>query len=181
MVVCLILVYRLGVVCGEGNRERIIKEIRNSWVICMALSVVVAAVCFFAYPRMVDLFMGDNGANTTLISRHAVMDLYFVCIATPFYTANNIFTNVYEVRELVKFAHLNYILETCVFYILFSVVLSQLMGVTGLWAAYPAAEASTLAVNFIVMILYNRRLPAGWMDFLFPGPERVLPETEGRK
>lgn len=178
MALCLILVYRLGVVYGEGNKERIAKEIKNSWIICMALSVAVAIVCFFVYPRMVDLFVGDNGPNTALIKQNAVIDLYFVCLATPFYAANNIFTSVYEVRELVKHAHLNYALETCVFFILYSVVLSPLMGVTGLWAAYPAAEASTLVVNIILMILYNKRLPAGWIDFMFPGPERAKENTE---
>ena len=178
MAICLILVYRLGVVYGEGNKERIAKEIKNSWIICMALSVAVAIVCFFVYPRMVDLFVGDNGPNTALIKQNAVIDLYFVCLATPFYAANNIFTSVYEVRELVKHAHLNYALETCVLFILYSVVLSPLMGVTGLWAAYPAAEATTLIVNIILMILYNKRLPAGWIDFMFPGPERAKENTE---
>ncbi len=174
MAMCLILVYRLGVVYGEGNRERIRNEIRNAWIICMALSVAVAVLCFFVYPRMVELFVGDNGPNTALIKRNAVIDLCLVSLGTPFYAANNIFTSVYEVRELVKHAHLNYLLETCVLFILFSMVLSRFMGVTGLWAAYPAAEASTLAVNFLLMILYNRRLPSGWMDFMFPGPDGSL-------
>ena len=171
MALCLILVYRLGIIYGEGNKDRITKEIRNTWIVCMALSVAVAVVCFFAYPRMVEFFVGENGPNTALIKQNAVIDLYFVCLATPFYAANNIFTSVYEVRELVKYAHLNYLLETCVFFILFSVVLSRFIGVTGLWAAYPAAEASTLVVNFILMIRFNNRLPAGWRDFMFPGPE----------
>ena len=171
MAMCLILVYRLGIIFGEGNKERMKKEIKNTWIVCMVLSVVVAGVCFIVYPHMVEYIVGDLGKNTALIKDQAVVDLYFVCLAVPFYTANNIFTSVYEVRELVKHAHLNYLLETCVLYIFYSVVLSQMIGVTGLWAAYPAAEASTLLVNVILMILYNKRLPAGWMDFMFPGPD----------
>ena len=171
MAACLILVYRLGIVYGEGIKDRIKKEIKNTWIVCMALSVIIAGICFVVYPRMVEYIVGDIGANTALIKDQAVVDLYFVCLAVPFYTANNIFTSVYEVRELVKHAHLNYFLETCLLYIFYSVVLSQLIGVTGLWAAYPAAEASTLLVNVILMILYNKRLPAGWIDFMFPGPD----------
>ena len=171
MAMCLILVYRLGIVCGEGNKDRIKKEIKNTWIVCMSLSVVVAGVCLIVYPHMVEYIVGDLGKNTALIKDQAVIDLYFVCLGVPFYAANNIFTSVYEVRELVKHAHLNYLLETCVLYIFYSVVLSQLLGVTGLWIAYPAAEATTLLVNVILMILYNKRLPAGWMDLMFPGPD----------
>ena len=171
MAMCLILVYRLGIVYGEGNKERIKKEIKNSWIVCITLSIIISGICFIVYPLMVEYIVGDIGKNTTLIKEQAVIDLYYVCLGVPFYTANNIFTSVYEVRELVKHAHLNYFLETCALYIFYSVALSQLIGVKGLWAAYPAAEATTLLVNVILMLLYNKRIPAGWMDFMFPGPD----------
>lgn len=167
---CTILVYRLGVVYGEGNRERLKKEIKKTWIVCLILSVVVAVICLILYPYMVMYIVEGFGPNTALIKEEAIKDLCLVSIATPFYAANNIFTSVYEVRELVKHAHLNYILETCLLYVFFSVLLSQMIGVAGLWAAYPAAEASTLLVNFALMIIYNKRLPADWLDFMFPGP-----------
>ena len=116
--------------------------------------------------------MGDNGPNTAESVWHARYFLTCSCIGLPFYVANNLFTSVYEVQELLKHVHLNYFLEIFGFITLYSVILCNAVGLTGLWIAYPLAEASALLVNFILLCVHNRRLPKDWLDLSFSPKEK---------
>lgn len=169
---CLLLVERFGMTVGSGNKERLRREIKYSWIACVGISVLGAVGLYFLYPVMVELFMGDNGPNTAEIVRHARYFLTCSCIGLPFYVANNLFTSVYEVQELLKHVHLNYFLETFGFITLYSVILCNAVGLTGLWIAYPLAEASALLVNFILLCVHNRRLPKDWLDLSFSPKEK---------
>jgi hypothetical protein len=75
---------------------------------------------------------------------------------------------VYEVRELLKHAHLNYFLEQVGFALIYNVGLGWLMGPVGIWIAYPLTEATTLLVNFILVTVHNHRFPRDWIDLSFP-------------
>ena len=169
---CLLLVERYGMTVGSGDKERLRREIKYSWIACIGISVLAAVGFYFLYPVMVELFMGDNGPNTAEIVRHARFFLTCSCIGLPFYVANNLFTSVYEVQELLKHVHLNYFLEIFGFITLYSVVLCNAIGLTGLWIAYPLAEASALLVNFILLCAHNRRLPKTWLDLSFSPREK---------
>ena len=169
---CLLLVERFGMTVGSGDRERLRREIKYSWIACIGISVAAAVGLFFLYPVMVELFMGDNGPNTAEIVRHARYFLACSCVGLPFYVANNLFTSVYEVQELLGHLHLNYFLEIFGFITLYSAILCQAVGLTGLWLAYPLAEASALLVNFILLCAHNRRLPKDWLDLSFSPREK---------
>ena len=165
---CILLVNRIGLAVGSGDKERIRREIKYSWLVCVGVAIAAAIGLAFLYPRMVELFMGDNGEHTAEIVWHAKYYLICTCVGLPFYVANCIFTSVYEVKELLKHAHLNYFLELVGFALIFTICLGSLMGLVGIWIAYPLAEAATLLVNFILVIIHNHRFPASWMDLSFP-------------
>lgn len=165
---CILLVNRIGLAVGSGDKERIRREIKYSWLVCVGIAMAAAVVLAFLYPQMVELFMGDNGEHTAQIVWHAKYYLICTCVGLPFYVANNLFTSVYEVKELLKHAHLNYFIEQVGFALAYSIGLGCLMGPVGIWIAYPLAEATTLLVNFILVTVHNRRFPGSWMDLSFP-------------
>ena len=165
---CILLVNRIGLAVGSGDKARIRREIKYSWLACVGIAIVSAMGLAFLYPRLVELFMGENGAHTAQIIWHAKYYLICTCIGLPFYVANNLFTSVYEVKELLKHAHLNYFLEQVGFALIYNVGLGWLMGPVGIWIAYPLTEATTLLVNFILVTVHNHRFPRNWMDLSFP-------------
>ena len=165
---CVLLVNRIGLAVGSGDEMRIRREIKYSWLVCVGIAIAAAIGLAFLYPAMVALFMGDNGEHTAQIVWHAKYYLICTCVGLPFYVGNNLFTSVYEVKELLKHAHLNYFLEQVGFALAFAIGLGSLMGPVGVWIAYPMAEAATLLVNFILVTVHNRRFPRSWMDLSFP-------------
>ena len=165
---CILLVDRFGMAVGSRDAPRIRRELKRAWIACLAVSMAGAVLLTFVYPEMVDLFIGEYGEYTAEIAYHACFYLICTCIGLPFYVANNIFTSVYEVQELLGHVHLNYFIEVFGFITVYCLVLGMTMGITGIWIAYPLAEISTLVVNFILLILHNHRLPKDWMDMVFP-------------
>ena len=165
---CVLLVDRIGMAVGSRDALRIRKELKRAWIACLSVSIVGAIVLAFVYPEMVDLFIGEYGENTAEIAHHACFYLICTCIGLPFYVANNIFTSVYEVQELLRHVHLTYFIEVFGFITVYCLVLGLSMGVIGIWIAYPLAEMSTLVVNFALLIIHNKRLPRDWMDMVFP-------------
>ncbi|MBQ3424499.1 MAG: MATE family efflux transporter [Clostridia bacterium] len=174
---CILLVDRIGMAVGSGDPARIRREIRFSWIACVGASVLLAAGLAFVYPPLVEVFMGDNGANTDLIIHHARLYLLCTCAGLPFYVANNVFTSVYEVRELLRHAHLNYFLELLGFALIYGIGLGTLLGPVGLWIAYPLTELSTLLVNFILVWAHNGHFPRSWTDLSFP----AIPKKEAKQ
>lgn len=174
---CILLVNRFGLAVGSKDAERIRREIKYSWLACIGISIAAAIALAFLYPLMVELFMGDNGEHTAQIIWHAKYYLICTCVGLPFYVANNLFTSVYEVKEMLKHAHLNYFIEVLGFALIYGVVLGSLMGPVGLWISYPLTEATTLLVNFILVTVHNRRLPRKWMDLSFPNKETEATEA----
>ena len=165
---CILLVNRIGLAVGSGDKARIRREIKYSWLVCTGIAIAAGVGLAFLYPQLVELFMGDNGEHTAQIVWHAKYYLVCTCVGLPFYVANNLFTSVYEVKELLKHAHLNYFLEQVGFALIYIIGLGCLMGPVGIWIAYPLTEATTLLVNFILVTVHNHRFPASWMDLSFP-------------
>ena len=87
---CILLVNRIGLAVGSGDKARIRREIKYSWLACVGIAIVLAMGLAFLYPRLVELFMGDNGAHTAQIIWHAKYYLICTCIGLPFYVANNL-------------------------------------------------------------------------------------------
>ena len=174
---CILLVNRIGLAVGSKDAERIRREIKYSWLACVGIAIAAGVGLAFLYPAMVELFMGDNGEHTEQIIWHAKYYLICTCVGLPFYVANNLFTSVYEVREMLKHAHLNYFLEVLGFALIYNISLGLLMGPVGLWIAYPLTEATTLLVNFILVTVHNRRFPKDWMDLSFPRKQTEATEA----
>jgi len=165
---CILLVNRIGLAVGSADKGRIRREIKYSWLACVGIAAISALGLAFLYPQLVELFMGDNGEHTGQIVWHAKYYLTCTCVGLPFYVANNLFSSVYEVKEMLKHVHLNYLLEQVIFALAYTIGLGCLMGPVGIWIAYPLTEATTLLVNFVLVTVHNRRFPRSWMDLSFP-------------
>ena len=163
-----LLVERIGISVGSGDTGRIRKETRNAWIACTAIAVAAGFLLAFLYPRLADLFLGDIGANRDKILYHADYFLICTCIGLPFYVGNNIFTSIYEVREMLAHAHVSYFLEIFGMVTIYSLALGTLIGIKGVWIAYPLAEATVFVLNIVLLILHTGDLPRRWLDLSFP-------------
>ncbi len=166
-----LLVERIGISVGSGDTGRIRKETRNAWIACTAIAVAASFLLAFLYPRLADLFLGDIGANRDKILYHADYFLICTCIGLPFYVGNNIFTSIYEVREMLAHAHVSYFLEIFGMVTIYSLALGTLIGIKGVWIAYPLAEATVFVLNIVLLILHTGDLPRRWLDLSFPKSE----------
>lgn len=99
---CLLLVDRIGLAVGSGDKERLRQELKYSWLVCIGIAFVLGMMFIFLYPQLVDLFLGDIGPERAEVIHHSAYFLICTCIGLPFYVANNVFTSVYEVRECLS-------------------------------------------------------------------------------
>lgn len=106
-----------------------------------------------------------------MILYHADYFLICTCIGLPFYVGNNIFTSIYEVREMLAHAHVSYFLEIFGMVTIYSLALGTLIGIKGVWIAYPLAEATVFVLNIVLLILHTGDLPRRWLDLSFPKQE----------
>jgi len=49
-----------------------------------------------------------------------------------------------------------------------SMALGTLIGIKGVWIAYPLAEATVFVLNIVLLILHTGDLPRRWLDLSFP-------------
>jgi len=52
-----------------------------------------------------------------------------------------------------------------------SMALGTLIGIKGVWIAYPLAEATVFVLNIVLLILHTGDLPRRWLDLSFPKSE----------
>lgn len=156
-------------VCAKyvGSRD----EKKSSEAYTSILLTETGILLAFLYPHLADLFLGDIGANRDMILYHADYFLICTCIGLPFYVRNNIFTSIYEVREMLAHAHVSYFLEIFGMVTIYSLALGTLIGIKGVWIAYPLAEATVFVLNIVLLILHTRGLPRRWLDLSFPKQE----------
>lgn len=156
----------IGTAYGSRDREKY-----HDYVSTVAKSIVKIAVTggivlmLTAWP-LLSVFVGENESREVFDIALKLMFIYGFHFI--FYLMNNMFSSLYETIGLLKYAHLNYVLEV-VFYAVLMLVMGYTIGVDGIWFAQPISEIILLFFNLGLAWKSCGHLPRCFADLSFDG------------
>lgn len=134
----------IGSVSGSPDREKYSAYARTVAKSIVKIAVVGGLVlALTAWPILSLLY---NKSESPVVFNIALKLMFVYSFHFVFYLINNMFSGWYETIGLLKFAHINYLLEV----VLYSVLMVSLgfgMGIDGVWYAHPIAEILLLGFN----------------------------------
>ncbi len=83
-----------------------------------------------------------------------------------FYLMNNAFSSLYETVGLLKYAHLNYLMEVLLYSVLM-LFLGNTVGINGIWFAQPVSEVLLLLFNLALAWKNCGHFPRSFLDLSF--------------
>lgn len=149
----------VGFQYGAGNREKLRKIYRISFLSVAVSSVVVVAVAIIFSPTIVAIFTKEQRTWELASAGFRLFAINFLFSGINI-TSSGFFTALSngKVSALISFS------RTLVFIVISLLILPRILGITGAWIAIPVAEFLTLIIS-------------GWMHrryFLVPGELNYL-------
>ena len=159
--------YAVLVTIGEayGSHD---KEKYHSYISTVAKSVlkiaIIGGIIFMltAWP-ILNIFIEEGESQEVFNIALKILIIYGFNFI--FYFITSMFSSLYETIGLLKYAHLNYLLEM-VFYAVLMVTLGFSIGVDGIWYAQPIAEILLLGFNIWLVKQHN----------IWPEPKTNVPD-----
>lgn len=142
----------IGSSYGAGKLNNVYSVLKYALITMLIISgIVVAGVCLGAYP-IAAIF---NSEQNELLQTIAMQGLRLYFFACPFVGFNVIISVYFTSTEYARPAHVLSLMRGFIVIIPMALVLSKLMGMTGVWCAFPATEFM-VAVMGIVFFLLSR-------------------------
>ena len=129
-----------------SNTKRLLKY---AIVIAMIISLVIYIVVNVNASFIISLFNRDDNLALYDISKMGLR-LYF--IGFFFFGLNSVLSTYFNAIEKVRFAFLITLIRGLILIVPIAIVLSRILGVNGVWMAFPIAELITLMIVFIVLL-----------------------------
>jgi Na+-driven multidrug efflux pump len=160
--------YAVLVTIGEayGSHD---KEKYHAYISTVAKSVlkiaIIGGIIFMltAWP-ILNIFIEEGESQEVFNIALKILVIYGFNFI--FYIITSMFSSLYETIGLLKYAHLNYLLEV-VFYAVLMVTLGFSIGVDGIWYAQPIAEILLLFFNLWLVWKSCGHFPRKFADFGF--------------
>ena len=149
----------VGFQYGAGNREKLRKIYRISFLSVAVSSVVVVAVAIIFSPTIVAIFTKEQRTWELASAGFRLFAVNFLFSGINI-TSSGFFTALSngKISALISFS------RTLIFIVISLLILPRILGITGAWIAIPVAEFLTLIIS-------------GWMHrryFLVPGELNYL-------
>ena len=149
----------VGFQYGAGNREKLRKIYRISFLSVAVSSVVVVAIAIIFSPTIVAIFTKEQRTWELASAGFRLFAINFLFSGINI-TSSGFFTALSngKISALISFS------RTLVFIVISLLILPRILGITGAWIAIPVAEFLTLIIS-------------GWMHrryFLVPGELNYL-------
>ena len=138
---------------GRGKHASVSKIIRLSIATAFMLSILILLFVFAFAGPITAVF---NNENNALLTRYAVTGLKLYFIGFVFAGFNIVGTGILSAIELARPAFIASITRGFVAIIICAVVMSWLLGMNGVWLAFPAAEFVTSLI-VAAAIIKNRK------------------------
>ncbi len=141
----------IGFQYGAGNKEKLRKIYRISFLFVAISSLVVTAAAVLFSPAIVNIFTKDPETFALAAAGFRLFAFNFIFSGTNIATSG-FFTALSNgmVSALVSFS------RTLVFIVIALLILPRILGINGAWIAVPAAELLTLLVSGGMHLKYFR-------------------------
>lgn len=139
---------------GKGDRDSQNKLRRYGLTVAISIATLVYAIAYLFTDELIKIFNSEGNSELRDLA-HVGLRIYFI----GFIIAGvNIFcASFYAATERPKMASLVAIMRGIVAILLSSVTLSYLLGMTGVWMAFPVAELMTFVVMIAVALRINNK------------------------
>jgi putative MATE family efflux protein len=133
---------------GKNDKESV-NKIRNMGITSAIVIAIVELFCIWMWTKnIVNIFNSEHDKKLELLAIEGLR-LYF--IGFLFAGVNIISSSFFSATEYVKKAFIISIMRGFVAIICCAVIMSNLMGMRGVWLAFPMAELITLVVSIILV------------------------------
>lgn len=129
---------------GAGKKQEVQKLLGMSVMTALGAALLILGVVWGMTDTIVGIFNSEHSADMALYARQGIR-LYF--IGFLFAGFNIVGTGYFSATEKARSAFLASISRGFVMIILSAVILSRLFGMTGVWLAFPVAEALTAVIT----------------------------------
>ena len=165
-----------SVISGEENRHSMRSELSYILKLGLKISIAVTAVITLCakYPFAKMFCIGQPNAFTDLVT--LVIRLFAVSV--PFSMFNIILIYYYQSMRKLLLSTIITVLQNVVFYLLAAKVLSQLIGINGVWLGYIISESLTIFTVLAITWVKNGHFTKNVHDLLLlPDDFGVSPEN----
>lgn len=125
---------------GAGKKEAVQKLLRMSVLTAFGAAVVLLGVVWGVTDTIVEIFNSEHSVEMAAYAKQGLR-LYFIGFLFAGY--NIVGTGYFSATEKAKSAFLSSISRGFIMIILSAVLLAVIFGMTGVWLAFPTAEAIT--------------------------------------
>jgi Na+-driven multidrug efflux pump len=134
---------------GKGETKKAGNIVRLSICTAFVLAVVIIILMYFGADIVTVVF---NSENNPVFENYAVRGLHLYFIGFIFAGFNIVGTGILSATESAKWAFVSSITRGFIAIIICAFVLSALLGLDGVWLAFPVAEFITSVVVIIALL-----------------------------
>ena len=140
---------------GAGDFAGVRKVKRMGIASALIMAVIILSAVFIFAPQIAGIFNRDNDAE---LARMAVYGIRLYFVGFIFSGINIVGGNAFSAVGKAGWAFVISIMRGLVVIVASAFILSALLGMTGVWCAYPVAEAITAVVTLTGLIRMNKEL-----------------------
>lgn len=140
---------------GHGNMRGARKVLRYGLTTCVIISAVIYFLVFFCAEGITAVFNSENNPQLAVFAVPG-LKIYFTAAV---FAGFNIILQIYFIStEKALPGQIISLLRGLIVIIPAAFILSQAFGVTGVWMAFPATEATVALVGIMIYAYYKRRI-----------------------
>ncbi len=140
---------------GRGERDTKRRVLRHSLLIGIIVAIIIVSVCCVFAPFIVSVFNSEGSAE---LNNYGITGLRLYSIGFLFAGLNIIIAGFFGAVDRPRECAILSITRGVIAIVLFALLLSSLMGITGVWLAFAASEALTLVVSAVMLVKTGNRL-----------------------
>ena len=163
-----------GIFKGERDRDALKGLLRTALLLGCGTACIGALVLWICSPFLAGIYLAGDSAAFPM----AAEAIRFFALFLPLHTVGLIFINYLQGTGNLGRAHLVCVMNALVAVVASALVLKELFGVTGIWAAFPVGKILVIGMLFVMAAFYQGHLPRWLDDFLFLPADFDVPEED---
>lgn len=156
-----------SVFLGEENREGLLSMFRLALRPVLGIMLLISAAVVLLSPALAGLFFPDRTSEVFRMSRQLFF-IYGFCVPLSYLCI--LYSSYYQAAEHRVFVNLISLMDGCLGVVIPAVLLAPVLGVLGVWLAFPIGLLLTLGMCVLYPLIRLRRRPAKAEEWLLLPP-----------